>query len=168
MRVVSITGHRPDSIAPTDYTMSNGTWQWIKEELKVGFEELAADRIITGMALGIDLAAAEMAYALHIPYIAAVPFAGQEKRWPMTSQMHYQTVLSRATDVVIVSPGGYAPWKMQVRNKWMVDHSGATIAVWDGTSGGTGNCVDYARRVGQPIYRINPDTKRVDKLHLVE
>jgi uncharacterized phage-like protein YoqJ len=45
---------------------------------------------------------------------------------------------------------------MQDRNIWMVDHCDALIAVWDGTSGGTANCVRYAQKVGKPIVFIDP------------
>jgi hypothetical protein len=40
----------------------------------------------------------------------------------------------------------------------MVDHAELLIAVWDGTSGGTANCVKYARKDGVEIWRINPAT----------
>jgi hypothetical protein len=33
----------------------------------------------------------------------------------------------------------------------MVDHGTRVAALWDGSSGGTGNCIRYARRVGRPF-----------------
>ena len=39
----------------------------------------------------------------------------------------------------------------------MVDNSDVLIACWNGTSGGTANCVKYAEKTGNKIYRINPD-----------
>lgn len=50
----------------------------------------------------------------------------------------------------------YKPYLMQNRNEHMVDNSEDCIAVWDGTSGGTGNCVKYAQRVGKNVIRIHP------------
>lgn len=50
-----------------------------------------------------------------------------------------------------VCKGGYSPAKMQVRNMWMVEYSDAVLALWDGTTGGTGNCVEYARRVNKRL-----------------
>lgn len=38
----------------------------------------------------------------------------------------------------------------------MVDRCDRLIAVWDGSNGGTGNCVKYAKEVGKPIVVINP------------
>ena len=38
----------------------------------------------------------------------------------------------------------------------MVDHSDCVIAVWDGSRGGTGNCVEYARKQEKHILYITP------------
>jgi len=61
-----------------------------------------------------------------------------------------------ADGVVVVSEGGYSARNMQRRNEWMVDHSDKVLAVWDGSNGGTGNCVAYARSIGREIIRIDP------------
>ena len=57
--------------------------------------------------------------------------------------------------------GGYAAWKMQKRNQFMVDHSNLLIAVWDGSSGGTSNCVAYAKKIGLQIVLFNPKDRTV-------
>lgn len=108
------------------------------------------------MALGVDQDFAYVCVELAIPFTAAIPFVGQESRWTEDSQRFYYELLVAADDVIVVSPGGYASWKMQVRNEWMVDHCDLLIAVWDGTSGGTRNCVSYATKVGRTIRRIDP------------
>jgi len=45
---------------------------------------------------------------------------------------------------------------MQKRNEYMVDNADIVIAVWDGTKGGTCNCVRYAKKLGKDIVIINP------------
>ena len=50
----------------------------------------------------------------------------------------------------------YKPWLMQKRNEYMVDLADKVIAVWDGSKGGTGNCVRYAEKCGKEIIRIVP------------
>ena len=50
----------------------------------------------------------------------------------------------------------YSPYLMMVRNKYMVDISDRGIAVWDGSKGGTANCVRYAQKIGKPLDIINP------------
>jgi len=56
---------------------------------------------------------------------------------------------------VMVHDGPYNSTCMQDRNEWMVDHCHALVAVWNGTGGGTANCVGYAKRVGKPIVMID-------------
>lgn len=51
---------------------------------------------------------------------------------------------------------------MQLRNKWMVDKSDIVIAVWDGSEGGTNNCVQYATENKKRI--INLWKKEYNKL----
>lgn len=45
---------------------------------------------------------------------------------------------------------------MQIRNQWMVDRADQVIGIWDGTSGGTANCLEYATSKNKPILRIDP------------
>jgi uncharacterized phage-like protein YoqJ len=108
------------------------------------------------MALGIDQDFARVCIEMRIPFIAAIPFVGQESNWPFESQQRYQEILSYAYCVYVVSGGGYAAWKMQTRNEWMVDNCDILIAVWDGSSGGTRNCINYANKVCRTIHRIEP------------
>lgn len=52
----------------------------------------------------------------------------------------------------------YKPYLMQVRNEYMVNLADKVIAVWDGSSGGTGNCVAYAKKKEKEIIMIDPST----------
>lgn len=152
--IVAFTGHRPDKLG--GYKVPNPTYLYVCQQIDKTLRELKPEKVISGMALGVDQWAAHIAYKLGIPFIAAVPFEGQEKAWPKQSQMTFHLLLRMASEKVIVSPGDYSAAKMQVRNEWMVDHCDKLIAVWDGTSGGTGNCVAYAQKSEKNIIRINP------------
>jgi uncharacterized phage-like protein YoqJ len=152
--IVAFTGHRPDKLG--GYKLPNDTYIRVCQKIDAALREIKPEKVITGMALGIDQWAAMIAHKLSIPYLAAIPFEGQEKAWPEASQKIFRLLRKLASEEVIVSPGGYSPHKMQVRNEWMVDHCDVLIAVWDGTSGGTANCVAYAESVGKTIIRINP------------
>lgn len=153
--IVAFTGHRPDKLGGYK---SNPLQSWVRRQIRIHLEALAPSGAISGMALGVDQWAAEELLLLGVPFVAAVPFVGQEARWPSESQERYRDLLARAFRVVHVSPPPYAAWKMQVRNQWMVNHCAKLIAVWDGSSGGTSNCVSYAeRKIGREnIIRINP------------
>lgn len=109
------------------------------------------------MALGVDQDFAYVCVEKSIPFIAAIPFVGQESTWPIPSQEFYKELLSYAYCTYVVCQGAYSPHKMHLRNKWMVDNCDVLIAVWDGSNGGTRNCVEYADEVGRTMSRINPN-----------
>ena len=105
---------------------------------------------ISGMALGWDQSLARAFCYLKIPWLAALPFEGQDSRWPSAAKEEYRGLLNWATAVEVVSPGAYTPWKMHARNRWMVDQltddSDRLLALWNGGDGGTANCIRYAMR----------------------
>ncbi|MFS0841191.1 SLOG family protein [Paenibacillus sp. 1P03SA] len=161
---VCFTGHRPSKLG--GYNENNPVMQYVKRELAAKIDAAIANghkTFISGMALGVDTVAAEIVLARRstgssIRLIAAIPFSGQENRWNEESRVHWANIVQAADGVFYVNAPGYAAWKMQTRNEWMVDRSSLVIAVWDGTSGGTGNCVKYARKaIHRPtITTINP------------
>ncbi len=152
--IVSFTGHRPDKLG--GYNLPNPTYLHVCRQIDKTLRDLKPEKVISGMALGVDQWAANIAIQLGIPFIAAVPFAGQEKAWPQQSQKVFSKLLGKAAEVVIVSEGSYSAHKMQIRNEWMVDRADKVIAIWDGTPGGTGNCVTYAKSKNKEIIYINP------------
>ena len=162
MVVISFTGHRPTKLG--GYKTPNPIYDFVTASIEEALVKLAPAKAISGMALGVDIWAAEICLKLGIPLIAAVPFVGQEKIWPQESQDKYLAVLNQAVEKVIVCEGGYASWKMQKRNQWMVDHSDLVIAVYDGTTGGTGNCVFYAKQQNKNMIIINPVEKTIGYL----
>jgi hypothetical protein len=80
------------------------------------------------MALGWDQAFAQACVDLEIPFVAAVPFHGQEKRWPRESQKYYNDLLVQSKRIHYITEfddKGEVPfWKvakaLQDRNAWMV------------------------------------------------
>lgn len=145
--IIAGTGHRPNKLG--GYSL-NARTRLFNTAIK-SLEYLAPTKVISGMALGWDQALARAAIELGIPFIAAVPFVGQENIWPAASQREFHELCKAASEHVIVSPGGYSPAKMQVRNEWMVDRADRILALWDGSSGGTKNCLDYAATTGKPV-----------------
>lgn len=139
--VFCATGHRPDKLGGYDPSVLDGLVKLAEAYLIHN----SPDEVISGVALGWDTAWAIAAIRLGIDLVSAVPFEGQECRWPEQSQRRYRKILSKSNHVEIVCPGGYSPAAMQKRNEWMVDNSQRVVALWDGSSGGTGNCIRYAR-----------------------
>ena len=153
--IVSFAGHRPDKLG--GYKVPNPTYVRVCQQIEKTLLEIKPEKVISGMALGIDQWAAFIAHKLGIPFLAAIPFINQESKWPEASQRAYKNLLSKASEKVIVSEGAYAPIKMQIRNEWMVNNSDLLIAVYNGDkTGGTANCVNYAKQCQKPIIIINP------------
>jgi uncharacterized phage-like protein YoqJ len=163
--IVAFTGHRPDKLG--GYKLPNSTYLRVCQKIDAKLKELKPEKVISGMALGIDQWAAFIAHKQKIPFIAAVPFFNQECKWPQSSQETYRKLIKLAVEIVIVSEGGYSAAKMQIRNEWMVDHCDKLIAVWDGTDGGTGNCVKYARAIKKEIIYIDPIDRAPGEGYLV-
>jgi uncharacterized phage-like protein YoqJ len=105
---------------------------------------------ISGMALGFDQLAARVCVSMGIPFVAAVPFKGQESKWPVKAQRHYFKILERAHKVVYIDKlKGYKSTnfvqKFHNRNHWMVDKSDKVIAYYrNKRRGGTAECIRYA------------------------
>ncbi len=154
IKVVSFTGHRPEKVG--GYETPNATSLRICNEVYYKLLEIKPKLVLTGMALGVDTWAAWIALSMGIPYIAVIPFKGQEVRWNEKDIKIYNELLAMANGIKYVSEPGYAAWKMHKRNEWMVDNSDALIAVYDGSLGGTHNCVQYAKRKDRLIIPIKP------------
>ena len=151
--ILAGTGHRPDKLGGYTEAVSSALLKVATEAISLLDDESPVE-VISGMALGWDQALAQASCNLGLPFIAAVPFVGQEKKWPLSSQEIYHQLLSKAKTVKIISPGGYASWKMEKRNQWMVDNCDEIIALWNGTAGGTANCIAYAAAKKKTIHNF--------------
>lgn len=149
--IVCGTGHRPNKLGGYGKEAFDNLVTLAHMYLCAGNP---VDEVISGGALGWDQALATASIQLSIPTVLALPFPGFEDRWPKESRDYLYGLMTRAYIVKFVCEPGYAGWKMQERNKWMVDHSDLVLALWDGSTGGTGNCIQYAKKVGKPITNL--------------
>lgn len=156
--VVCGTGHRPNKLGGYSIDAAFRTEMkivdWLDEKGGDFRDNLV---IISGGALGWDQALARAAARCGVPYLMYLPFEGFDSRWPPSSRKELEGLCSAALDVVYVEEPGYAPWKMQRRNEAMVDTSDLVLACWNGTQGGTANCVRYAEKIGRPIVNLWSD-----------
>jgi uncharacterized phage-like protein YoqJ len=167
-----ICGHRPPAIG--GYKTPNPTEQWVRFTLRGALERLREKlarkgnelTAICGMAIGTDMIGADECRRLGIPYIAAVPFEGQEKRWPERTQTRYRGLVKEAADVVVVDTlEKYAvdnvKAKFILRNRWMLDNSEMVIAVWDGSGGGTSDAVREAKKRSLLMMVLDPRRRAI-------
>lgn len=147
MDIVAVSGHRPEKIQNETY---------LRAQIEKFLEQRRVERLIHGAAAGVDLWTAFIAIKLGVEVTTARPWAGHTPR--AQDRKLYDFVIERSTEVVNVCEDqnyNNRPWLYQKRNEWMVDHADKVFAVWDGSSGGTKNCFDYA--LGKkPILRYFP------------
>lgn len=151
--IIGFTGSRPQKLG--GFTLPNSIYNYVCQETEKLLLQLKPDKCISGMALGYDSYAANICIKLKIPYIAAIPFKNQDSIWSDEQKKIYNFLLRKSSEQVTVSEGEYAPCKMQIRNEYIVDNSDVIIACYDGTSGGTHNCVTYAKKQAKQIFFIN-------------
>lgn len=147
------TGHRPDKLGGYEgIVMMSRVFPVAYDYLKSECD--SNDLVISGGALGWDQQLAAAAFRLGIPFHFYLPFPGFEDRWPQGSKTFFYALMHEAAEVKYICEPGYAGWKMQKRNEAMVVAADVVLALWNGTSGGTANCIRYAEKVGKPIINL--------------
>ena len=108
MIVATITGHRPERIE---------NWPAVRHDLQEAYLALKVDHVIQGMAAGVDLTAARVAYDCGIPFSCAIPWAGHGPR--TGDAKNYEQAYFHAEHVWVVNDcEGYpGPWVYQERNE---------------------------------------------------
>lgn len=170
-KIVCFTGHRPQHLGGFGDTPVS---RWIKKRLldsvhwasREGFE-----LFISGGALGVDQWATEAVLHardkenLPVRLVIVVPFTGYDRKWRPETRRHYKVLRDLADEVVILEQAtdtgreySLAAAALHARDRWMVDHSSLCIAVHmkERQHGGTWYTIDYARRSGVRVIRIDP------------
>lgn len=160
-KTACFTGHRPGKLG--GYKASeNKELLWKLHDVIIDhIENKGVSVFVTGMALGIDMWAARIVLKLKEKYpdiklIAAIPCDNHPAKWNQEDKKEWENITSKCNKVFYVSKEPYTSFCMQKRNEFMVNSSHYVIAVWDGTPGGTGNCVRYAKSREKEITYIDP------------
>lgn len=168
----AFTGHRPKSF-PWKYDETAPRCVALKKVLAEQITALADNGVtgfISGMALGVDLWAAQTVLDLRkkkpaLKLYCALPCEGQEKKWSAYMQEQYRSILRQADKTVWVSKN-YTADCMLNRNRCMVDHASALLAVYNGAyRSGTGMTVRYAQSKHRKIILIHPITREVSVIN---
>lgn len=167
MVTMCFTGHRPPGIDGYNDMMSDKEIEITRSIVELIKTMHGVDTYISGGALGIDQMAALAVIHVrdnvpgyeNIQLIIARPFPSQASKWPAKSRAYFESLCNQANSVVDVSPDPYAPFKMEIRNQWMVDRSIYVAAVWNQQrTGGTYNCINYAVNTRQiPVLNLDPN-----------
>lgn len=172
MKTCTFTGHRPQHLPfgmNEDDERCTDLKETLKEQIINLIEAEDVTHFITGMALGVDLYAAEIVLDLkacypNITLESAIPCETQAVKWSMAQRERYYDIAAQC-DKETMLQSHYSPDCMDKRNRYMVDHADFIIAVWDGRPSGTGKTVTYAGdRNEKSIIVIDPVTLAVERL----
>lgn len=145
------TGHRPDKLGGHDATRSTHAGiRLLTDNLVALLRSIKPDLVISGGALGFDQYLGIVAVEQKIPLLLALPSKPFGDNWPPQSlgRKLHEHLVKKAAFVHYVTPVRYSlvgAKCLQDRNEWMVRHATDLIACWNGTRGGTANCLDFAR-----------------------
>ena len=154
------TGHR---IIPEadEQTLRIATENAIRDLLMRGYSTF-----ITGGALGFDTMAHRIVLKLReeFPFVRsvmAIPCKNQDAHWREQDRILYRHLLEMSDERIVLNPV-YTPSCMHERNRFMVDHSSACIAYYDGRhSGGTASTYRYAQRTLQTLINVFPHSAQI-------
>lgn len=162
MRTIIFTGKRPKGL-PWRFNETDDRCLLLKEKLRIEIENCIKDgytHFITGMALGVDVYAAEIVLEMkkhytHLTLEAALPCETQASKWNAEDRERYFNIL-QFCDTVTYVRYKYTEDCMMQRNYYMVDKADLVIAVCDRMSGGTGATIRYANKKSVPVFIIKP------------
>lgn len=168
---IALTGHRPTKLG--GYDISTDSYKRLQDDL----EQYIAHALQThqtvvghsGLALGADTIWSKAIFAMkekhpdRVLFHAEIPFMNQHGRWFKASDINFwhhqvdnadfQSVYMDSDETHDNKSVGRA---LNDRNNGMIDHADVLLAVWDGSSSGTGNAVRYAKSKGKTIVFIEP------------
>ena len=155
--VCGFTGHRPEKL-PWGTDEEDPRCRALKTLIAREIRQAAdagADTFCCGMARGCDLYFAEAVLLLQkqMPALrleAWIACPEQADLWSETDRLRWQCLLDACDRVRVLEPC-YSEGCMLRRDKAMTDAADELITVWDGSHGGTGWTVRYAKRQGKKL-----------------
>lgn len=162
-KIIAFTGHRPDKLSGGYKGDHTNIKDFIKDELqKIITMECVGEfapniQVIVGGAQGTDQIAHKAALEVYnCDIILIEPFKGFWRKWPIDSIENYMWLKyhPKTSYETLDKSEFYAPYKMQHRNEEMVNRATEIWAWWDGSEGGTANCVAYAKKIDKPVRNL--------------
>ena len=149
IRTCAFTGHRNLGV---DYSKTE------LERVVLGLINGGYTTFLVGMAVGFDTECFKMLENLRKEYpikiIACIPCLTQAYKFSLTQKAEYEKMLLSADEKVYVSKE-YSKTCMFKRNMFMVDSASVLVAYLNSDRGGTFQTVNYAKRKGVEIIKIN-------------
>lgn len=158
--VCAFTGHRAWKL-PWGSDEEDPRCQAVKTILAQRLDQafsMGCRTFLCGMALGCDLYFAEAVLQLRerepdARLVAMIPCPNQSSGWTQPQRRRYAALLDRCDRRELLEPV-YSEGCMLRRNQAMIDRAQVLISVYDGSPGGTGSTVRYARSRGLTVLPV--------------
>lgn len=157
-QTVCFTGHRPDKLPqqkPFDLLL-----EIMRHHIELEIQH-GAKYFLTGLADGVDYLAARLVHSLkhlypHIVLIGVQPCPDYVSRFPATGgdPKHLQEMLAILDELVVLPEPFDGRYTYYRRNYFMVDNASRLIGVLGTTRSGSGQTLNYARRMGRRCVHI--------------
>ena len=162
LQTCCFTGHR--NLTGAGPELNQRLEMAIRREIENGVRFFGA-----GGGMGFDTLAARTVLRLKEEYpeirlILVLPCRNQTEAWPPEAVEEYESIRRRADKVVWLADRYYRGC-MQVRNRYLVDHSGVCICYQKQEQGGTTYTVDYCTRSGVKTVNLAEDFEQTQLPH---
>ncbi len=163
---IAVTGHRPAKLPGRfDEAQHGEIKEWLKREVARAYKLDPDLEAASGMSIGSDIYFVEACVEQQVPFMAFIPFTGQEERWPRTMQVRYRKLLERSMEIVEATPV-YSKAAFFRRNDMILDWlegdpDNLLLVVWDGVNeGGTYYTFSSAKERGIGIKFLSVGRER--------
>lgn len=162
-RSACFTGHRPSKF-PFDTDNRFVLRTFMSTVYLICMEAYLNDGVntfYTGMQIGMDVWAGLEILSLREKYpdirlICVSPYEDEIYGRHGKDRDDYQKLLDNCDEFIPLAKRAYSGC-FQARNRYMVEHSGLVIAAMSEAKSGTGQTVNYARRLGRKVHVIDLD-----------
>jgi hypothetical protein len=163
MKKIGITGHQQID--------EPSHWQWVGEEIVRIIERFSSPITgISSLATGADQLFAKIILEHGSSLVAIIPFDTYEHEFSEErDRLEYKRLLSKASKVEVLHKKKTDEASFLQAGYRVVNLSDILIAVWDGKPaaglGGTGDIVEYAKKLKKRIIHLNPDSCNMSVLN---
>lgn len=173
---IGLTGHRPSKLG--GYDLSQPAYLSLQRDLEIYIERNLEvyETVVghSGLALGADtiwskaILAMKLKHPGRVKFHAEIPMLEQASAWFKKSDIDFwneqveradeQSVYGSLEGITDKSERTRLAGKfLNVRNHGMLDHSNVLLALHDGSKGGTGNAVAYAKKTNLTTITVHPN-----------
>jgi uncharacterized phage-like protein YoqJ len=145
--LLAVVGHRPPELGGYDANeVADAVLRRLTEIIDAKAQLQPDLIVVTGLGLGAEQLGAEAADRAGVPYVAVLPYPGQETVWPATSQQRYRVLLDKAQGTVQLQarrPDSkqQAGGALARRDAWLARNADEAVAIWNGEDANVGRLV---------------------------